>query len=226
MIRTPTRCISTREPGDHIGWHYDTSYYARPALHAAAGSRRRFLVPTGLRTAHARAGRGRGLRARCRSRRAAWCFSMATNCATASRRFGAGEMRVSLTFEYVTDPRMHPWLAFHLQHEGRRRVLRLSAGVSPPRAKARRTRMRRAARLAAVGGRAAVHRRAGLAGLAGGARDACAGRLGAAVGGAVSPAAAGARRRGDSGAVRAVRRRTAAARRVARALGRASPPTA
>jgi hypothetical protein len=22
---------------------------------------------------------------------------------------GEGEMRVSLTFEYVTDPRMHPW---------------------------------------------------------------------------------------------------------------------
>jgi hypothetical protein len=37
---------------------------------------------------------------------------MAMRCATASRPLAAGERRVSLTFEYLTDPHMHRWWRF------------------------------------------------------------------------------------------------------------------
>src|SRR4029077_19294884 len=94
-------------PGDHIGWHYDTSYYAgrrytllfgviddsscslEYQLHtrdkgAAVQSGSIKIPPGGLVVFN-----GDALRARI----------------TPSRE---GETRVSLTFEYVTDPRIHP----------------------------------------------------------------------------------------------------------------------
>ncbi|HTC14634.1 MAG TPA: hypothetical protein VK695_02405 [Steroidobacteraceae bacterium] len=99
------------EPGDHIGWHYDTSYYAgrrytvllgviddsscrldyqlhtrTPAVAPVAGSLQ--IAPGGLVFFD-----GDALRHRISP-------------------LGAGERRVSLTFEYLTDPRMHRWWRF------------------------------------------------------------------------------------------------------------------
>jgi phosphatidylglycerophosphate synthase len=98
-------------PGDHIGWHYDTSYYSgrrytlllgvvdrsscrldyelhtkEPGRAAQAGSIR--IAPGGLVFFD-----GDKLRHRI------------TPC-------GADEFRVSLTFEYVTDQHMSPWWRF------------------------------------------------------------------------------------------------------------------
>jgi hypothetical protein len=65
------------EPGDHIGWHYDTSYYAG----------RRYTVLIGvIDQSGCRAPAGvRRRRARCRSPRGDSCSSTATRCAIASR---------------------------------------------------------------------------------------------------------------------------------------------
>ncbi len=73
-------------PGDHIGWHYDTSYYAGRRYTLLFGVIDESSCRLDYRIAHARAGRGRGAGFAARFRRAAWCFSMATNCVTASRR--------------------------------------------------------------------------------------------------------------------------------------------
>jgi len=99
------------EPGDHIGFHYDTSYYR--------GARYTVLL---------------GLIERLQSRlvcqlfkddghRAAVDVRLATEPGTlvlfngdklwhAITPLGAGEERVSLTMEYVTDPRMTPLCRF------------------------------------------------------------------------------------------------------------------
>src|ERR1043165_4230769 len=99
------------EPGDHIGFHYDTSYYR--------GTRYTVLV---------------GIVERSSSRlvcqlykdvpgRATEALSLATEPGTlvlfngdklwhAITPLGAGEERVSLTLEYVTDSRMNPFRRF------------------------------------------------------------------------------------------------------------------
>ncbi len=94
--------------GDHIGWHYDTSYYAG----------RRYTLLLGVIDDSS-----------CRLD-----YELHTRCKGAAVESGSiqippgglvvfdgdalrhrispareGETRVSLTFEYVTDPRMHPW---------------------------------------------------------------------------------------------------------------------
>ena len=95
-------------PGDHIGWHYDTSYYAgrrytlllgvidqsscrldyelhtrEPGVAAVPGSLQ--IPPGGL------------------------VFFDGDKLRHRITPLAADEMRVSLTFEYVTDPAMHPW---------------------------------------------------------------------------------------------------------------------
>jgi hypothetical protein len=95
-------------PGDHIGWHYDTSYYAgrrytlllgvvdqsscrldyelhtrEPGVAAVPGSLQ--IPPGGL------------------------VFFDGDKLRHRITPLAAGETRVSLTFEYVTDPAMHPW---------------------------------------------------------------------------------------------------------------------
>jgi hypothetical protein len=95
-------------PGDHIGWHYDTSYYAgrrytlllgvvdqsscrldyelhtrEPGLAMVPGSLQ--IPPGGL------------------------VFFDGDKLRHRITPLGAGEMRVSLTFEYLTNPAMHPW---------------------------------------------------------------------------------------------------------------------
>jgi alkylated DNA repair dioxygenase AlkB len=94
-------------PGDHIGWHYDTSYYAGRRytlllgvvdesscrldyeLHTRDGST---MVPGSLRIPPG------GL-----------VFFDGDKLRHRITPLAAGEVRVSLTFEYVTDPAMHPW---------------------------------------------------------------------------------------------------------------------
>jgi hypothetical protein len=124
--------------GDHIGWHYDTSYYdgkrytlligvidesscrldyelhtRTPGAQVVAGS---IQYPPGAIVLFD----GDALRHRI----------------TPSK---AGEMRVSLTFEYVTDARMRPWRRFvsnmkdAIAYFGFRQVLRsLRASAKPP----------------------------------------------------------------------------------------------
>jgi len=95
-------------PGDHIGWHYDTSYYAgrrytlllgvvdqssccldyelhtrEPGVAAVPGSLQ--IPPGGL------------------------VFFDGDKLRHRITPLAAGETRVSLTFEYVTDPAMRPW---------------------------------------------------------------------------------------------------------------------
>jgi hypothetical protein len=94
--------------GDHIGWHYDTSYYAG----------RRYTVLLGVID-----------RSSCRLDYELHTRRENTAVAAGSVKIppgglvffdgdalkhritplAEGELRVSLTFEYVTDPRMHPW---------------------------------------------------------------------------------------------------------------------
>jgi hypothetical protein len=94
--------------GDHIGWHYDTSYYAGRRYTLLLGviddssCRLDYELHTREKDAAIIAGSikiapgalvlfdGDALRHRISPAR-------------------AGETRISLTFEYVTDPRMHPW---------------------------------------------------------------------------------------------------------------------
>jgi hypothetical protein len=95
-------------PGDHIGWHYDTSYYAgrrytlligvvdhsscrldyqlhtrEPGVAMVPGSVQ--IPPGGL------------------------VFFDGDKLRHRITPLAEGEVRVSLTFEYLTDPRMHPW---------------------------------------------------------------------------------------------------------------------
>jgi hypothetical protein len=95
-------------PGDHIGWHYDTSYYAGRRYTLLIGvidestcrleyelhtrDPGRDLVPGSLRIAPG------GL-----------VFFDGDKLRHRITPLAAGERRVSLTFEYVTDPTMRPW---------------------------------------------------------------------------------------------------------------------
>jgi len=95
-------------PGDHIGWHYDTSYYLG----------RRYTVLIGvvedsscrldyeLHTREAGAGIEPGS---LKLAPGSLCFFDGDKLRHRITPLAAGEVRVSLTFEYVTDPRMHPW---------------------------------------------------------------------------------------------------------------------
>jgi hypothetical protein len=94
--------------GDHIGWHYDTSYYAGRRYTLLFGviddssCRLDYELHTREKDASVESGSikippgglvlfdGDALRHRISPSR-------------------AGDTRISLTFEYVTDPRMHPW---------------------------------------------------------------------------------------------------------------------
>jgi hypothetical protein len=127
----------TRE-GDHIGWHYDTSYYEGRRYTLLIGvlddssCRLDYELHTRTQGAQTVAGSiqyppgaivlfdGDALRHRI----------------TPSK---AGEMRVSLTFEYVTDARMRPWRRFMsnmkdaIAYFGFRQVFRsLRARDTPP----------------------------------------------------------------------------------------------
>lgn len=97
----------TRE-GDHIGWHYDTSYYQG----------RRYTLLLGViddssckldYELHTRESGVTPVAGSVRYPPGALVFFDGDKLRHRVTPAGAGERRVSLTFEYVTDARMHPW---------------------------------------------------------------------------------------------------------------------
>jgi phosphatidylglycerophosphate synthase len=94
-------------PGDHIGWHYDTSYYRG----------RRYTVLLGV-IDHSSCSLDYELHTRepgvpvvsgtVQIPPGGLVFFDGDKLRHRITPLGAGEERVSLTFEYVTDPRMHP----------------------------------------------------------------------------------------------------------------------
>lgn len=96
------------KPGDHIGWHYDTSYYAgrRYTLLFGVIDRSSCKLDYELHT------REPGVAVVPGSMQIPAGGLVVFDGDKLRHRItplGDGEMRVSLTFEYVTDPRMHPW---------------------------------------------------------------------------------------------------------------------
>ena len=95
-------------PGDHIGWHYDTSYYAgrRYTLLLGVIDRSSCRLDYELHT------REPGVAPVCGSVQippGGLVFFDGDALRHRITPLGEGERRVSLTFEYVTDPRMRPW---------------------------------------------------------------------------------------------------------------------
>lgn len=99
------------KPGDHIGWHYDTSYY----------DGRRYTVLLGVidesscRLDYELHTRETGVAIVPGSVRIPPGGLVVFDGDTLRHRItpaGANELRVSLTFEYVTDPNMRPWKRF------------------------------------------------------------------------------------------------------------------
>ncbi|HUA89489.1 MAG TPA: hypothetical protein VL994_08645 [Steroidobacteraceae bacterium] len=99
------------EPGDHIGWHYDTSYYAGKRYTVLLGvidqssCRLDYELHTRTRERAPEAGSVQippgGL-----------VFFDGDALRHRISPLAAGERRVSLTFEYLTDARMSPWWRF------------------------------------------------------------------------------------------------------------------
>lgn len=93
-------------PGDHIGWHYDTSYYAG----------RRYTLLLGLidessclleYELHTREKGAKVVAGSVRIPPGGLVFFDGDKLRHRITPLKENEMRVSLTFEYVTDPRMH-----------------------------------------------------------------------------------------------------------------------
>jgi hypothetical protein len=93
-------------PGDHIGWHYDTSYYAG----------RRYTVLLGViddstcrldYELHTREKGAAVVPGSVRIPPGGLVFFDGDKLRHRITPLGENEVRVSLTFEYVTDPRMH-----------------------------------------------------------------------------------------------------------------------
>jgi len=95
-------------PGDHIGWHYDTSYYR--------GGRYTLLIGLIDQSTcrldyelHTRARDAAVVPGSLQIPPGGLVFFDGDALRHRITPLGEGEERVSLTFEYVTDPRMHPW---------------------------------------------------------------------------------------------------------------------
>jgi hypothetical protein len=95
-------------PGDHIGWHYDTSYYTG----------RRYTLLFGVidesscrldYELHTREAGATPVPGSVRIPPGGLVFFDGDKLRHRISPLGKGEMRVSLTFEYVTDATMHPW---------------------------------------------------------------------------------------------------------------------
>jgi len=94
--------------GDHIGWHYDTSYYRG----------RRYTLLLGViddsscrleYELHTRAANVANVRGSVRYPPGGLVFFDGDKLKHRITPARAGERRVSLTFEYVTNPKMHAW---------------------------------------------------------------------------------------------------------------------
>jgi hypothetical protein len=94
-------------PGDHIGWHYDTSYYVGRRYTMLLG----IIDDSSCRLDYELHTREEGVAAVAGSLQIApggMVFFDGDRLRHRVTPLRAGEMRVSLTFEYLTDPRMHP----------------------------------------------------------------------------------------------------------------------
>jgi hypothetical protein len=94
--------------GDHIGWHYDTSYYAGRRYTLLLG----VLDDSSCRLDYELNTRQRGASIVSGSIKIAPGGLVLFDGDALRHRISPareGETRISLTFEYVTDPRMHPW---------------------------------------------------------------------------------------------------------------------
>ena len=95
-------------PGDHIGWHYDTSYYEGRRYTLLLG----VLDESSCRLDYELHTRDEGVAVESGSIRMApgdLVFFDGDRLRHRITPAGENERRVSLTFEYVTDPGMRPW---------------------------------------------------------------------------------------------------------------------
>jgi phosphatidylglycerophosphate synthase len=98
-------------PGDQIGWHYDTSYYAGRRYTLLLG----VVDHSSCRLEYELHTRDPGVAMKAGSMHMApgdLVFFDGDKLRHRITPLGAGELRVSLTFEYVTDPKMYPWWRF------------------------------------------------------------------------------------------------------------------
>ena len=94
--------------GDHIGWHYDTSYYAGKRYTLLFG----LIDDSSCRLDYELHTREKGASVVSGSLKIPPGGLVLFDGDALRHRISPsreGECRVSLTFEYVTDPRMHPW---------------------------------------------------------------------------------------------------------------------
>ena len=94
--------------GDHIGWHYDTSYYAGRRYTLLLG----VIDDSACRLDYELHTREKGASIDSGSIKIPPGGLVLFDGDALRHRISPareGETRVSLTFEYVTDPRMHPW---------------------------------------------------------------------------------------------------------------------
>jgi hypothetical protein len=98
-------------PGDHIGWHYDTSYYAGRRYTLLIG----VLDESSCRLEyelHTRSDARAAVAGAIQIPPGGLVFFDGDALRHRITPLSAGERRVSLTFEYLTDPRMHGWWRF------------------------------------------------------------------------------------------------------------------
>ena len=96
------------KPGDHIGWHYDTSYYAGRRYTLLLG----VLDHSSCRLdyeLHTREPGAQVVPGSLQIPPGGLVFFDGDKLRHRITPLGANEKRVSLTFEYVTDQSMHPW---------------------------------------------------------------------------------------------------------------------
>ena len=94
--------------GDHIGWHYDTSYYAGRRYTLLLG----VIDDSSCRLDYELHTRQKGASTVSGSIKIQPGDLVLFDGDALRHRISPareGETRISLTFEYVTDPRMHPW---------------------------------------------------------------------------------------------------------------------
>jgi hypothetical protein len=94
--------------GDHIGWHYDTSYYAGRRYTLLLG----VIDDSSCRLDYELHTRQKGASIVSGSLKIPPGGLVLFDGDALRHRISPsreGETRISLTFEYVTDPRMHPW---------------------------------------------------------------------------------------------------------------------
>jgi hypothetical protein len=94
--------------GDHIGWHYDTSYYAGRRYTLLLGVIEKSSCRLDYEL-HTREPGAAVVPGSLQIPPGGLVFFDGDALRHRISPLGEGEIRVSLTFEYLTDPRMHPW---------------------------------------------------------------------------------------------------------------------